>query len=223
MEACKVLGESLSALSSSARFLHTRLLSGELSALRSRRQPSQQLIMDLQPDVERCCHQGSPDPLLPQKAPSDACLCVQAPSKGELVVDLDCWQLMHFPTAVMCAVCACHNGVKRAHLVRSNSSPLSRPAVHCKLAAWQPGSLSWVVQGSPRSALSLMECIMPWWQSLCPGRLATISDLKSNDQQQATNIPGRVPTSLWPARWTLGWMGGCFWSSTQGTESGTPP
>ena len=55
-------------------------------------------------------------------------MAVQGATKGELVVDLDCWQLMHFPTAVMCAVCACHNGVKRAHLVRLSSVSRQLPA-----------------------------------------------------------------------------------------------
>ena len=44
---------------------------------------------------------------------------MQGVSKGELQFDLDCWQLMRFPTSMLCAVCACQNGVKRAHLVRS--------------------------------------------------------------------------------------------------------
>ena len=53
---------------------------------------------------------------------------MQGVTKGELLLDLDCWQLMRFPTAMLCAVCACQNGVKRAHLVRC---PAAAPTPSC--------------------------------------------------------------------------------------------
>ena len=35
----------------------------------------------------------------------------------EIELDLDCWQALDFPSAVLAALVVCKNGVKRAHLV----------------------------------------------------------------------------------------------------------
>lgn len=40
---------------------------------------------------------------------------------AELTLDLDSWQQIGFPNAVLAAVVACKNGVKRAHLIDSDS------------------------------------------------------------------------------------------------------
>lgn len=40
---------------------------------------------------------------------------------AELMLDLDSWQQIGFPNAVLAAVVACKNGVKRAHLIDSDS------------------------------------------------------------------------------------------------------
>ena len=39
----------------------------------------------------------------------------------ELALDLDSWQHVGYPTAVLAAVVACKNGVKRAHLIDADS------------------------------------------------------------------------------------------------------
>ena len=38
-----------------------------------------------------------------------------------LALDLDSWQQVGFPNAVLAAVVACKNGVKRAHLIDADS------------------------------------------------------------------------------------------------------
>lgn len=38
---------------------------------------------------------------------------------GEIVLDLDCWEALKFPSSLLTSVLVCRNGVKRAHLVRA--------------------------------------------------------------------------------------------------------
>ena len=51
----------------------------------------------------------------------------QAPVRsGEIVLDLDCWEALQFPSSVLTAALVCRNGVKRAHLVSHHNT-----CTHC--------------------------------------------------------------------------------------------
>ena len=67
----------------------------------------------------------------------------------ELSLDLDSWQQVGFPPAVLASVVACKNGVKRAHLIDAESDGC---AAH--VGAWRLGS-------SAQPALALLPAV-PW-------------------------------------------------------------
>lgn len=87
----------------------------------------------------------------------DGALQLQA-AVQELALDLDSWQQIGFPSAVVAAVVACKNGVKRAHLIdESSDGCASLPCVPVGDLCWAR-SRPTTRNGTPAGTHSFSRC-----------------------------------------------------------------